>query len=134
DGTLPMLDEMLAVRDIVASAQDPDVVTSFLQQLAYALILSGRYEDALPVADEELDIAERYRLRYVIPSARSMMGFAELGLGNYGAARELFDVTQSEADELRDLHNTLNARMGRARIFLAHGHITEALSETLGRP
>jgi LuxR family maltose regulon positive regulatory protein len=127
EALVPPLDEMFAVLDVVPSAQDPDVMTSFLQHFAYALILAARYEEALDVARQEIEVAEHYHLRFVDTSARSMMGFAELGLGNFGAAHELFDSTEAEALKANDLHNALNARIGRARILLAHGRATDAV-------
>jgi ATP/maltotriose-dependent transcriptional regulator MalT len=128
--TVPSIDEMVAASEFIDFAEDPHVVTSFLQQFAYALVLSGRYGDAVAIADRELTVAEKYGLRFVRPSARSSGGFAQLGLGNYAAARELFDQAERDAVELGDLHNALNARVGRARILLAHARPHEALEET----
>jgi ATP/maltotriose-dependent transcriptional regulator MalT len=126
----PPLDEMLAARELISSLTDPHAATSFLQQLTYGLLLVGKYEDARATVSEELEIANRIGLRFVYPNAHVALGYAELGLGNYAAARELFDMTEAEAQRLCDSHNVLNAHVGRARLFLAHSEPLEALSET----
>jgi LuxR family transcriptional regulator, maltose regulon positive regulatory protein len=128
--SVPPLDEMLALKKLVPSITDPHAATSFLQQLAYALLMIGKYDDARATVSDELEIADRVGLRFVYPNAHVALGYAELGLGNYAEAREFFDRTEAEAQQLCDSHNVLNARVGRARLFLAHGKTLEALAET----
>jgi ATP/maltotriose-dependent transcriptional regulator MalT len=134
EGEVPILDDMFAALEMIDEANDPQVITAFLQALGYGLLLCGRYDEGIRIARRELDEAQRYRLSFVIPSARSILAFCELGLGNFATARTSFDTVEREARELHDVHNTLNARVGRARILLAYDLALDAMEETRNCP
>src|SRR5262249_14873856 len=63
------MEQMRVVAPLVSTARDPMVRSSALNSYAATLVLSGRYREAETMAGEELELAKKYRLAFVIPHA-----------------------------------------------------------------
>lgn len=102
----------------LAVVQDPRVRTSFTNTYAYQLILMGRYDDALGLAEQTLDEIETYQLTWARPHAHWGLAAAHVGLRQFGTAERWLQHVERAADQLHDGHLTLNAAALRARLLL----------------
>ena len=103
----------------LAAVQDPRVRTSFTNTYAYQLVLTGRYDDALGVAEGTLEEVETYQLTWARPHAHWCLAAAHLGLRQFGTAERWLQRVELAADQLRDGHLAMNAAALRARLLLS---------------
>jgi DNA-binding CsgD family transcriptional regulator len=80
------LDEADMAYELVPSANDPLVVSSFLAAYSAALAASCRYSEALCVAQELSNFAQRYRYAFAVPYAKGVMGMSYAGLRQWRQA------------------------------------------------
>jgi ATP/maltotriose-dependent transcriptional regulator MalT len=105
----------LSLLDHVA---DPLVRSGFLNSLADALIMAGRYREAEDVARREISEAERFQLDFVIPNALANVVGAKLGRGKYTAALQALDRVET-VDPGGDAFVRTNRVGLRARTYLS---------------
>jgi DNA-binding CsgD family transcriptional regulator len=112
---------------LIPRAADPLVCSSFLNLYASALALAGRYAESHEVADEEVRVAQEYRLAFVLPHAYLYRALAELGRRRFKQC--LISVGLAEnAMAPNDGFVKMNAVAIRARVKLALGVFPEATS------
>lgn len=113
---------------VVDEVDDPMVRTGFLQSYAFSLVLSARYDAALPLIHSQLRDADRFQLAFVKPHAQLIKATAEAGLRHFGqATRTLNEITPAAAD---DVHFAANVACIRARILLAQARADDAVAAT----
>ncbi len=112
--------------EALAAVQDPRVRTSFTNTYAYQLVLTGRYDDALSLAEQTLDEVETYQLTWARPHAHWGLAAAHLGLRQFGTAERWLQHVERAAHQNRDGHLTLNAAALRARLLLTLQQPAEA--------
>jgi ATP/maltotriose-dependent transcriptional regulator MalT len=117
-----------SVRHMISRPAEPEAKSGFLQTLSTGLNLVARYEDALEVSNLEIREARANSLAFVMPHAYCNAAVAHLGLRNTKNAAALIRAAANAAIETSDMHATLNARAIHARLLLAQGKPTEALS------
>lgn len=110
----------------LAAVQDPRVRTSFTNTYAYQLTLSGRYDDALGIAEQTLDEVETYQLTWARPHAHWGLAAAHIGLRQFGTAERWLQRVEQAADQLHNGHLILNAAALRARLLLTLQQPVEA--------
>lgn len=95
-GLAPNLDEGRRARQLLHFVKDPVTRTAFRNVLANALGMSGNFDEALVVANEQLEDARRCRLSFVVPHALIVQAIVHCGRREYAAAHALLD----EAEEM----------------------------------
>jgi ATP/maltotriose-dependent transcriptional regulator MalT len=116
----------LASHPLLAAVMDPFVRTGFLNTLANALVLAGRYEEAEEAATLELEEGERFRLGFVARAGMLNLAGAKLGTGAFTAAVVLVDKAEAE-DSSGDRYHRANCAANRARIELSRRDYDAAL-------
>ncbi|MGE5691458.1 MAG: LuxR C-terminal-related transcriptional regulator, partial [Pseudomonadota bacterium] len=106
--------ETISLLDDVA---DPMLRTNALNTLAHWNVLTGRYNQAIALADRELEDASEFRLSFVIPHGFNILAAAEAGKGQFGTAITHLEAARSTAAE--DAHVMLNAANLEIRILVA---------------
>ncbi|MGZ4280486.1 MAG: LuxR C-terminal-related transcriptional regulator [Gaiellaceae bacterium] len=109
---------------------DPVILTSFRHALGRSLMLLGRYEEALEIANENLALAEATRLAFVLPHALVSRAGALLGLGLYGDARSTLSKAEQHASSISDQHNLIDVRAVGAKLAIATGDADRAIGLT----
>jgi ATP/maltotriose-dependent transcriptional regulator MalT len=125
-GGLGAVSDLEAAHHAVAHVADPLVRSSFLNQYAYYLGLTGRYIEGLAIAREFSEIVETYSLSFARPHAHWNLAFTSLGLRRFGDADHWLQRVERSAEEMDDVHLSMNARALRARMLLALQRATEA--------
>jgi LuxR family transcriptional regulator, maltose regulon positive regulatory protein len=115
------LDSVAGCVDLVEQSADPLVRTGFLQSYGSALGLVARYDDALGVADWQLQEAERYRLEWVIPHALEMRAIALTGRREFDSALKSLARARRLAAEQGNVHTQVNELALTARVHLSCG-------------
>jgi hypothetical protein len=111
-------------------AANPLISCSFLTTATRWFVLTGRYEEALRVAEGTVSLIEEHRLSFALPSALNARAMALIGLRQWGAAARALDAAEAHADEFDDPHNQVDANAIRMRLHLARGDKTGALEAT----
>lgn len=105
---------------------DPLVRSSFLHVWSCVLTMTGRYEDALDVTDQQLRDAEQYRLAFVLPHTYLRRALALRGLRRFRDALDC--LTKAQHDRVvTDDYIALAAQSARIGTYLAMGDIGAAL-------
>jgi DNA-binding CsgD family transcriptional regulator/tetratricopeptide (TPR) repeat protein len=120
------LDSVAGSLDLVDQSTDPLVRTGFLQSYGSALGLVARYDDALRIADWQLQEADRYRLDWVIPHALEMRAIAQSGKREFQSALKTLSQATRLAREQGNIHTQLNGLALTARVHLACGAAARA--------
>lgn len=126
----PALDLMSSALHLLPKVSDPHAANSFMQSYAHALMLTGRYKDAVRTSEQGLEVADRHRIEFVKPIAHCVQAFAATGLRQFRKASELIDLAHDEARRLGDLYNLVNAATARAKLLLSQGRFADAASVT----
>jgi ATP/maltotriose-dependent transcriptional regulator MalT len=109
---------------------DPLVRTGFLQTYGTAVVLAANYEEAMRVAERELQEAKRSGLEWVTTHALELKGVALWGLRDFQAASRSLREASRLAGVQGDLHARVNAAVLLARTYLAQGAPERALETT----
>jgi LuxR family maltose regulon positive regulatory protein len=111
---------------LLQQVNDPFARSGFLNQFSAALVLNGRYRDALRIAQRELAEAQRFKLAFVLPHAYLTLANANVGLGNFATAEKL--LTKAEISTAADdLHLQVNAATARLRCTISQGNVERGL-------
>jgi len=125
-----LLDHVLSPESVVelaAKAQDPMVRSAFLNRHAHMLAGAGHYEDALLLANEELDEANRSRLTFAVPHALLVKAWAEIGIRRFAAAACSIDDALGRGRRSSDRYIELNGLIMEARRLLTQQQHEETL-------
>jgi DNA-binding CsgD family transcriptional regulator len=114
-------------------SSDPLVRTGFLQTYGTAVVLAAKYEEAMTVAERQLEEAERSGLEWVTTHALELQGAALWGLREFEAASHSLREAYRLAGVQSDLHARVNAAVLLARTYLAQGAPERALETTVLR-
>jgi ATP/maltotriose-dependent transcriptional regulator MalT len=109
---------------------DPMIASSFFNALSRAFAVLGRYNEALPLADRSIDLAERAKLRFALPHAFISKAIALLGLRDYRGVEDTLKEAERLARSIHDRHNVVDARAVRSRLALSLGDAESAISAT----
>jgi ATP/maltotriose-dependent transcriptional regulator MalT len=113
---------------------EPLTVSYFYATHAYVLTLHGRYKEAaLSVRDGEA-YSKRERLRFTVPFFRRIDAVVALGLRHFPRCRQLLARLEREGQQSDDPFVKLEARLLRARLFLAQGLHEKAISTLREQP
>jgi LuxR family maltose regulon positive regulatory protein len=121
------LDGVSGLLGLVDDSTDPLVRTGFLQTYGAALGLVARYGEVTPVANRQLDEAERYHLDWIVPHALQMGAVAQMGMRDFEGALRSIERAVGLAKEQGNLHTQLNGLVLRARVDLCCGSSERAV-------
>jgi LuxR family maltose regulon positive regulatory protein len=108
--------------------RDPLIHTSFLNSYASALVLCGDYARALQLADDEIQQATEYRLRFVLPHAHVYKAAALWGLRRFRQCAICLDQAQRLNTDPADGLLLMNIGAIKTRLQLSLGSPTKALA------
>jgi LuxR family maltose regulon positive regulatory protein len=117
---------------LVNRCSDPKIRTSFLSLLGSALALTSHYADAVAVIALARRDAADFRLAFAAPFACLVESTAAVGLRDFLHAADMLDACHELAEQYDDVFLDMSARAVRAKMFLAHGAVDDALRETSG--
>jgi ATP/maltotriose-dependent transcriptional regulator MalT len=117
----------LAAEPLLTHIEDPFVRCSFLNNLAYALGLSSKYDEATRVSTQLIEEATRFRLHFAKPTALLNLATAKLGLGSYTAATTLVERSERE-DTTGDSFERVKREIIRSCIALSRNQPQSALA------
>jgi ATP/maltotriose-dependent transcriptional regulator MalT len=120
------LEEMAKAHPLAAQADDPVVLTAFLNAYSRCLSMAGYYDDARAIADEETAAGIKYRLDFVLSPAYTAKALAALGKGLFGQASRLLSRSRVLARDQNDVHNQFEVAAVRARVLIAQGEFDQA--------
>jgi LuxR family transcriptional regulator, maltose regulon positive regulatory protein len=107
-----------------AKVSDPVIRTSFLNSLGQTSALMAWYERATSLADEAEDVANEYRLAFVLPHAELLRALAYIGLRDAPKALRAIDAASGNS---ADPHVSASVAILRARLAWMKGDLSEAL-------
>jgi LuxR family maltose regulon positive regulatory protein len=111
---------------LVNRAEDPYASTAMLNGLAYGLNLTGRYSEALAMADRELDIADAFGLGFVEPHAQTNRAFALTALRRFGDAGRALGVIEKRLRDGADPYLAAERTVRRAVLEIGRGDLSRA--------
>ncbi len=120
----------LPVMSLTSDDVDPVILTSFQNSLGRSLILLGRYQQALEVANEAIAVAEATGLVFVLPHALVSKAGALLGLERYADVRSALEEAEGHASKIGDQHNLFDTRTVRSKLAIATGQPDRAIAFT----
>ncbi len=120
-GLRPSFDLARSVAQLLHLVDDPVARSSFRNIFAHTLASSGEYDEALVVADELLDDADRCRLDFVIPYAQCVQAVVHSSRRDFVLAEQLLDAAESRARQAADLTAQYIAAAIRIRTLVAQG-------------
>lgn len=123
------ISDLVTTAHVVAEARDPHAVTNFLQNYIYALMMTGRYEEALTVCEEQCRVTAQYGLTFVDLNTQVLRAFALIGFRRFEKATQLLESAEVAAEAMNDLHNLGNIYVARFRVLLAQGRSVEIAEE-----
>jgi DNA-binding CsgD family transcriptional regulator/tetratricopeptide (TPR) repeat protein len=129
-GVASCLHELRKTHALTEAAADPMARTAFLNAYSRCLSLGAHYSEASAIADELITDAQRHRLEFALPHGLVAKALAEAGANRFSGALRLLDDAERAAIELNDLHNQIDARAIRCRIFAMSHDFDRALSES----
>jgi LuxR family transcriptional regulator, maltose regulon positive regulatory protein len=121
------LEEMASAHPLAAQADDPVVLTAFLNAYSRCLSMAAYYDDARAIADEETAAGIKYRLDFVLSPAYTAKAMAALGKGAFGQASRLLSRSRALAREQNDTHNQFEVAAVQARVLIAQRKFEEAV-------
>jgi ATP/maltotriose-dependent transcriptional regulator MalT len=119
--------EWLSAVHRLPRVDDPLIRSSFLQVWSCVLAYTGRYDQALEAADQQLQEADQYRLAFARPHGLVRRAFALRGLKRHREALKSLAEAERGRDSLGD-HLALAAASGRVGVLLALGDLSGALA------
>jgi LuxR family maltose regulon positive regulatory protein len=123
-----LITEGNAAASVAERARDPYVKTSFYDSFSRVLVLTGHYNEASPIVNEELAEGRKHRLKFVVPSALCGKALIELGLRRFASALAVCDEAVERAREIGDLHAMYQCAVIRARVFLSEQRAADAVA------
>ncbi len=120
------LSEALPLLGLAEEARDVGIKTSFLNSVGRALVDQARYDEALAIFRDLLDMTESLGLRHILPDAWIGIALAENGLRRFGRASKACDRAEAEARKCNDAHNLVECQLLRIRILIALGAAHDA--------
>jgi len=121
------VDDALAVVEL-ARDSDPVIAASYLHTLARTLTVIGRYEEAVPIADDAIALSESAGLDFALPHGHVARAVALLGLGDYVSAEGALATAQDVSSKINDRHNLADVRAVRARVAISQRETAIALT------
>jgi LuxR family maltose regulon positive regulatory protein len=121
------LEEMAKAHPLAIQADDPVVLTAFLNAYSRCLSMASYYDEARVVADEETTAGIKYRLDFVLSPAYTARALAALGKGMFGQASRLLSRSRVLAREQNDTHNQFEVAAVQARVLIAQCKFDEAI-------
>ena len=134
------LDDLRRAAALVPEASD--VRAEVLSPLSRALVLLGRWEEARPIVEETLTLAERFDDECTAAEALNNLAIAEAARGRFAEARALLETARTRAERAADGDATLRSMVNLADAYEASGEDEAAIetaqqaltrSESLGR-
>jgi LuxR family transcriptional regulator, maltose regulon positive regulatory protein len=107
--------------------------TGFLNSLASTLASAARFSEAIDVATQEIEEAQRFRLAFALPHAHAARALGYLGLARFRAAEAEVLRARSTIGPTDD-HSEANVRCIYARLELARGRCDAALAALSPEP
>jgi DNA-binding CsgD family transcriptional regulator/tetratricopeptide (TPR) repeat protein len=111
---------------LVSAIKDPLIRSSFLNAVAHSYVLSGRYSDALGVADTELAEVREYGLGFVAPHAYVAQAGAYIGLRQLPEASRAIRDAEVALTLSDDVHSRMDLALTSARLHIATGDLDRA--------
>jgi ATP/maltotriose-dependent transcriptional regulator MalT len=121
------LEAMASAHPLATHADDPVVLTAFLNAYSRCLSMAAYYDDARTIADEETAAGIKYRLDFVLSPAYTARALAALGKGQFGQANRLLSRSRVLARGQGDTHNQFEVAAVQARVLIAQGKFDEAM-------
>jgi ATP/maltotriose-dependent transcriptional regulator MalT len=115
------------VAQLLHLVDDPVARSSFRNVFAHTLASSGEYDEALAIAEELLDDADRCRLDFVIPYAQCVQAVVHSSRRDFVLAEQLLDAAESRARQAPDLTAQYIAASIRIRTLIAQGAADTAI-------
>jgi DNA-binding CsgD family transcriptional regulator len=125
------LEAARAAKQLLPHVSDPLVRTSFRNVLGYTLAVSGYYNEAQAITDEQLLDAAHFRLDFVFPYAYAVQALALCGLRHYDEAEDLLDESEQRARRGGDRTAYHVAWAVRSRLYISQGLFEAVLSRPL---
>ncbi|MGQ0569502.1 MAG: response regulator transcription factor [Armatimonadota bacterium] len=129
-GLHPSLDDGRRALQLLQFVKDPVARSGFRNVLGYALAMAGHYSEALAIADEQIEDAERCRLSFVVPYGLILRTVVHCGRREYATAARLLGEADEIARALGDDTLLYIASAAWARLHNSQG----AFDSTLARP
>ena len=129
---LVALDDADLARQLMPVVGDPLVRSSFLSVYGTALCLAARYEDALTVAADLLEVARRYRLDFALTYGYVAIASARSGLRQWSDAEAAAREALARAKSARDVHADLTSRAILLRLYAQQGRLPDAFGVESG--
>ena len=126
-GLKPSFDLARSVAQLLHLVDDPVARSSFRNVFAHTLASSGEYDEALLIADDLLDDADRCRLDFVIPYAQCVQAVVHSSRRDFVLAEQLLDSAESQARRAGDLTAQYIGASIRIRTLAAQGAAEAAI-------
>jgi LuxR family maltose regulon positive regulatory protein len=120
------LEGMASAHPLAAQADDPVVLTAFLNAYSRCLSMAAHYDDARVIADEEIAAGITYRLDFVLSPAYTARALVALGKGQFAQASRLLTRSRTLARAQDDTHNQFEVAAVEARVLIAQRKFHEA--------
>jgi ATP/maltotriose-dependent transcriptional regulator MalT len=117
-----------------AADSDPVIASSYFNALSRAFTLLGRYDEALPLANQAIDLAEGAHIAFALPHGFVSKAVALLGLGEFERVNDALEDAEQLAARIHDRHNLVDARAVRSRLALSLRDAEAAISATDEQP
>jgi LuxR family transcriptional regulator, maltose regulon positive regulatory protein len=130
-GLRPSFDLARSVAQLLHLVDDPVARSSFRNVFAHTLASSGEYDEALAIAEELLDDADRCRLDFVIPYAQCVQAVVHSSRRDFVLAEQLLDAAESRARQAPDLTAQYIAASIRIRTLIAQGAADAAIQRPM---
>ncbi len=130
-GLRPSFDLARSVAQLLHLVDDPVARSSFRNVFAHTLASSGEYDEALGIAEELLDDADRCRLDFVIPYAQCVQAVVHSSRRDFVLAEQLLDAADSRARQAADLTVQYIAASIRIRALIAQGASDAAIQRPM---
>ena len=126
-GIRPSFDLARSVAQLLHLVDDPVARSSFRNVFAHTLASSGAYDEALAVADDLLDDADRCRLDFVVPYAQCVQAVVHSSRRDFVLAEQLLDAAESQARRAGDVTAQYIGASIRIRALAAQGAADAAI-------
>jgi LuxR family maltose regulon positive regulatory protein len=120
------LEAMASAHPLAVQADDPVVLTAFLNAYSRCLSMAAYYDKARVIADEETAAGIKYRLDFVLSPAYTARALAALGKGQFAQANRLLSRSRALARAQGDTHNQFEVAAVRTRLLVAQRKFEEA--------
>jgi DNA-binding CsgD family transcriptional regulator len=110
-----------ALLPLIDRVYDPMVVSAFLHALAHSSVLAGKYDDALALIDQQLNLIRETRLNFVLPHVLITRASASAGRRNFGEANRSLKQAEQHGRDGDDRFILNSVAVARIQILLAQG-------------